>query len=56
MLDCWGALLNGLENACGRGLVPLRIVIQGDSERTCCSVDGGVKEVLLGVCNVEVEL
>jgi hypothetical protein len=27
-----------------------------DSELTNCSVDCGVKKVLLGVCNVEVEL
>jgi hypothetical protein len=36
--------------------VLLRMVMRGDSERTCCSIDGGVKEVLLGVCDVEVEL
>lgn len=34
----------------------LRITIQGESERTCRSEDSGVKKVLLGVCDVEVEL
>lgn len=54
MLDCRGTLLDGLQNAYGRGLVPLRIIIL--HERTCCSIDRGVKKVLLGVCDVEVEL
>lgn len=55
MLDCRGTLLDGFQNAYGRGLVPLHIIIQEEFERTCCSIDRGVKKVLLGVCDVEVE-